>query len=160
MSLFLNKNTLKFYSLLFSFIVSLELMILGFNLFPDLGTNILSPSIRELFAELLLLLSIFSGFVFFLFANDKQRAVLRYIQFLILTFMAYLYTICRFAVVLSPNESVALILNGTLISEPSMVTSKLVIGCFGLIFLAVVYLDTVHNSFTALELPFLLGLTL
>jgi hypothetical protein len=68
--------------------------------------------------------------------------------------------VCRFALVPSTIDSVALLLNGTLISEPSMFGSKVVISILGLLFLSVVYLDTAHNGFTALELPFLLGLTL
>lgn len=74
--------------------------------------------------------------------------------------VVYLFIVCRFALVPSTLDSVALLLTGTLISEPSMFTSKVLIGILGLIFLSVVYLDTTHNGFTALELPFLLGLTI
>jgi len=160
MDRYLNQPTLKIYRFLFIFIISFELILNGWNLFISLDNTVLSTSIRELFAEILLLLSIFSGFLFILFNKNKKLAVLYYLKFLIFSFIAYLYIICRFAFLSSTNEKVAILLNGTIISEPSMFNSKILISCLGLLFLSVVYLDTVHNSFTALELPFLLALTL
>lgn len=142
------------------FVVGLELAITGLNLFSSLDATILSLSVRELFAEIGLLFGIFGGFLVALFKKNKRVVVLQYIQFLIALFVAYLFVICRFALVPNTVDSVALLLNGALISESSMFSSKALIGLLGLLFLGVVYLDTVHNGFTALELPFLLGLTL
>lgn len=160
MNQYLSSSTFRFYGYVLSFIVGLELAINGFNLFSYLDTTVLSISIRELFAEIGLLSSIFGGFLAALFKRNKKIVVLEYIQFLILSLVAYLFVICRFALVPNTINSVALLLNGTLISEPSMFGSKVIISLLGLLFLGVIYLDTVHNGFTALELPFLLGLTL
>lgn len=143
-----------------SFIFGLEFAIYGCNLFTYLDTTIISTSVRELFAEIILLCSIFGGFLTALFKKNKKTVVLDYIQFLMGSLVIYLFIICRFALVPNTADSIALLLNGTLISEPSMFGSKVVIGILGLLFLGAIYLDTVHNGFTALELPFLLGLTL
>jgi len=51
-------------------------------------------------------------------------------------------------------------MNGTLVSEPSMVVSKVVICLFGMLVLFALYVDAAHNGFTAVELPFLVGLLL
>lgn len=160
MNQYLNKATLQIWGYLLGCVIGLEIIINGFNLFSYLDTNILAVSVRELFAEIILLFSIFGGFLTALFKKDKKAVVLEYIQFLIASVTVYLFVVCRFALVPSTSDSVALLLNGTLISEPSMFTSKILIGVLGLLFLSVVYLDTAHNGFTALELPFLLGLTL
>lgn len=141
-------------------IFGLELAIHGFDLFSYLDTSILAGSVRELLAEVLLLVSIFGGFLAALFKKNKKAVVLEYIQFLMASLVVYLFVVCRFALVPSTIDSITLLLNGTLISEPGMFTSKVLVSLLGLLFLGVVYLDTVHNGFTALELPFLLGLTL
>jgi len=154
MTKYLNKREMPLYAYLLAFIVGLEFAIEGFSLFTYLDTTILSVSIRELFAEILLLLSILVGFLVSLFRSDKKQAVLTYIHFLIAALVGYMYILCRFALVPNTTESVAILLNGTLISEPSMFSSKVVISLLGLLFLGIVYLDTVHNGFTALELPF------
>lgn len=160
MKQYLNNGTVKFFSVVVIFVVGLEFAITGFNLFSSLDTTVLSLSVRELFAEIGLLCGIFCGFLVALFKRNKKVVVLQYIQFLIALLVAYLFVICRFALVPSTVDSIALLLNGTLISEPSMFSSKVLISLLGMLFLGVVYLDTVHNGFTALELPFLLGLTL
>lgn len=160
MNQFLNKNTLKFYGYLFGFLFGLEFIITGFNLFSYLDTTVFSVSIRELLAETILLFSIFGGFLMSLFKHNKKTVVLEYLQFLMASLLVYLFIICRFALVPHTIDSFALLLNGTLISEPSLFGSKVLISILGLLFLGAVYLDTAHNGFTALELPFLLGLTL
>ena len=160
MNQYLTKSIFQTYGYLFGFVAGLELIINGFNLFSYLDESVLSVSVRELFAEVVLLFSIFGGFLFFLFKTNKKVVVLEYTQFLMASLVAYLYMVGRFALVPSTLDSIALLLNGTLISEPSMFSSKVLISLLGLIFLGVVYLDTAHNGFTALELPFLLGLTL
>lgn len=160
MNQYLTKSTFQTYGYLVGFIVGLELAINGFNLFSYLDATVLSVSVRELFAEIGLLFGIFGGFLVALFKRNKKAIVLDYIQFLMMLLVAYLFVVCRFALVPNAVDSIALLLNGTLISEPSMFGSKVIISLLGLLFLGVVYLDTVHNGFTALELPFLLGLTL
>jgi len=160
MNQYLSRGTMKVYGGLLGFIVGLELVINGFDLFTYLDATVLSLSIRELFAEVFLLSAIFGGFLAALFKKNKKVVVLEYIQFLMAALVAYLFMVCRFALVPSTTDSMVLLLNGTLITEPSLFGSKVVISLLGLLFLSVVYLDTVHNGFTALELPFLLGLTL
>jgi NADH:ubiquinone oxidoreductase subunit 2 (subunit N) len=160
MNQYLNNGTIRFYGYVLGFVVGLELAIHGLDLFSYLDTTVLSVSVRELFAEIGLLFSIFGGFLVALFKRNKKVVVLEYIQFLIMSVVAYLFVVCRFALVPNTVDSVALLLNGTLISEPSLFGSKVIIGLLGLLFLSVIYLDTVHNGFTALELPFLLGLIL
>jgi len=160
MNQYLSKSTIQTYGYLLGFIFGLEFAINGFNLFAYLDATVLSTSVRELFAEIILLFSIFGGFLTALFKKNKKVVVLEYIEFLMASLVVYLFMVCRFALVPSTIDSVALLLNGTLISEPSMFGSKVVISLLGLLFLGVVYLDTTHNGFTALELPFLLGLTL
>lgn len=160
MNQYLNKGPFQIYAYVLGFIVGLEFIINGCDLFSYLDTTVLSTSVRELFAEVVLLASIFGGFLVALFRNNKKVVVLEYIQFLMASFVIYLFMICRFALVPNTVDSVTLLVNGTLISEPSMFGSKVLISILGLLFLSVVYLDTAHNGFTALELPFLLGLTL
>lgn len=160
MNHYLNKTAWQTFGYLLGCIIGVEVLINGFNFFGSLDSSVLAGSVRELFAELVLLISIFGGFLSALFKKDKKAVVLSYIQFLMAALVVYLFIVCRFALVPSTLDSVALLLNGTLISEPSMFTSKVLIGILGLIFLSVVYLDTTHNGFTALELPFLLGLTI
>lgn len=160
MNQYLSKNTVQTYGYLLGFVIGLEFIINGFDLFTYLDASVLAVSVRELFAEVVLLFSIFGGFLVALFKNNKKTVVLEYIQFLMASLVAYLFMVCRFALVPNTVDSVALLLNGTLISEPSMFGSKVLISILGLLFLSAIYLDTAHNGFTALELPFLLGLTL
>jgi len=159
MNQYLNRGPFQVYAYVLGFIIGLEVIINGCDLFAYLDTTVLATSVRELFAEVVLLASIFGGFLVALFRNNKKVVVLEYIQFLMASFVIYLFMICRFALVPNTVDSVALLVNGTLISEPSMFGSKVLISLLGLLFLSVVYLDTAHNGFTALELPFLLGLT-
>jgi len=125
-----------------------------------LDTSVISLSIRELFAEVLLLGFIFLGFFRALYQKNKKDAVLNYTKFLMQSLFIYFLIICRFALVPSTIDSIAILLNGTLISEPSMFNSKIVIIFLGFIFFSAFYIDAVHNGFTAVEIPFLLAMIL
>src|SRR6478736_1191715 len=107
MNQYLNNSTVKFYGYVLTFIVGLEFAINGFNLFSYLDTTVLSISVRELFAEIGLLFSIFGGFLAALFKRNKKAVVLEYIQFLIMAVVAYLFVVCRFALVPNTVDSIA-----------------------------------------------------
>jgi len=144
----------------FLFIGSMEVATTSFNLFAVIETSVISLSIRELLAEVLLLVFIFVGFFRALYQKNKKNAVLNYTQFLMKALLVYFFIVCRFALVPSTIDSIAILLNGTLISEPSMFNSKMVVIFLGLLFFSIFYIDAVHNGFTAVELPFLLAMLL
>jgi len=109
-------------------------------------------------AEIVLLCLIFLGFFIAIYQKNKKRAILDYTQFLMKALVIYFVMICRFALVPSTADSITLLLNGTLINEPSMFNSKLIVILLGFLFFSIFYIDIVHNNFTAVELPFLLAL--
>jgi len=93
-----------------------------------------------------------------LYKKNKKIAILDYTQFLMKALLVYFVMLCRFALVPNTSDSIALLLNGTLINEPSMFYSKLIIVLLGFLFFSLFYIDIMHNEFFAVELPFLLAI--
>lgn len=106
------------------------------------------------------MLAIFGGFFFYLYKQDKTSAVLSFFKYLINSFILYSITISLNFFVVKNSITCILLMEGTLLSHPSLIIGKLVLSLLGVLFLSAAYLDAAHNKFTAIELPFLLGIIL
>ncbi len=111
-----------------------------------------------------LILQIFIGFLAALFINNKKVAVLAYINYLASTFFtsALLLFVKEYLFVDTLEDALedysSLFFNGTLIIDSSVTAFSIVILLIGGLFFYALYIDAVQNNFTAVELPFLVGL--
>lgn len=115
------------------------------------------------YSEILLLLLIFFGFFYFFFAyNDKEKAVLLYMQFLMYSFL--LYATLVFVTYVSNggmNQSISLhfvFFKGTIWVDLSGYFLRVALSILSAVFVGILYINTNNARIFILELPFLLAL--